>query len=76
MTLADDFARILAAHRRRRKLSQEALAELAGLSVSYVSMLERGLRSPPLGTLEQLANALRVRPLALLITPSPNPLSP
>ncbi len=71
MSLLDAFSQNLAAQRRRRKLSQEALAELAGFSVSYVSMLERGLRSPPLGTLEHIAKALRVPPLTLLQAPVP-----
>jgi len=38
----------------------------AGVSVSYISMLERGQRSPPLEMLEALAKALRVSPLELL----------
>jgi transcriptional regulator with XRE-family HTH domain len=50
----------------RRKLSQEALAHKASLSVSYISMLERGQRTPPLETLEVLAKALAVNPLNLL----------
>ncbi len=71
MSLPEAFSHNLAAQRRRRKLSQEALAERAGFSVSYVSMLERGLRSPPLETLEDLADALRVSPLTLLQAPVP-----
>ncbi len=65
-SLADKFADNLKSERMRRKLSQEALARKAGLSVSYISMLERGQRTPPLGTLEQLAKALSVNPLNLL----------
>jgi len=65
-SLADKFADNLKAERTRRKLSQEALAHKAGLSVSYISMLERGQRTPPLETLEQLAKALSVNPLNLL----------
>jgi transcriptional regulator with XRE-family HTH domain len=38
--------------------------------VSYVSMLERGLRVPPLETLEALAKALGVPPLDLLQKPA------
>ena len=37
-----------------------------GLSVAYVSMLERGLRSPPLETIEKMARALKVTPVSLL----------
>ena len=60
--LADKFAVNLKSERLRRKLSQEALAAKAGLSVSYISMLERGQRTPPLDTLESLAKALAVSP--------------
>ncbi len=64
--LADRFANNLKAERLRRKLSQEALANKAGLSVSYISMLERGQRTPPLDTLESIARALSVTASALL----------
>ena len=52
--------------RLRRKLSQETLAGKAGLSISYISMLERGQRTPPLDTLESLAKALGVGPASLI----------
>ena len=64
--LADKFANNLKNERLRRRLSQEALAGKARLSVSYISMLERGQRSPPLETLESLARALAVSPTQLL----------
>jgi transcriptional regulator with XRE-family HTH domain len=65
-TLADKFAANLKQERMRRRLSQESLAHKARLSVSYVSMLERGQRSPPLDTIESLAKALAVSPTHLL----------
>lgn len=46
--------------------SQEALAIKAGLSTSYVSMLERGIRTPSLEVIEALGKALRVDPVKLL----------
>jgi transcriptional regulator with XRE-family HTH domain len=64
--LADKFAVNLKNERLRRKLSQETLAAKARLSVSYISMLERGQRAPPLDTLESLAKALSVPPTSLL----------
>jgi transcriptional regulator with XRE-family HTH domain len=64
--LADKFAMNLKSERLRRKLSQEALATKARLSVSYISMLERRQRTPPLETLECLAKALAVSPTSLL----------
>lgn len=66
MSLAENFAANLKRTRLRHKRSQEALAQEAHLSVSYVSMLERGQRTPPLQTIEQLAGALGVRPIDLL----------
>lgn len=66
MPLIDTVARNLRHERTRQRLTQTDLAEKAGLSVSYVSMLERGLRNPPLETLDMLAKALRVDPLSLL----------
>ncbi len=64
--LADKFAVNLKSERLRRRLSQQSLAAKARLSVSYISMLERGQRTPPLDTLESLARALAVAPTALL----------
>ena len=52
--------------RSKKKLSQKALADKVGISVSYVSMLERGQRSPPLETIEKMAKALGVTPAILL----------
>jgi len=66
MTLGQLVTQNLRAARIKRKYSQEALAHRAGISVSYVSMLERGQRSPPLETLEILAHALGVPAVSLL----------
>jgi transcriptional regulator with XRE-family HTH domain len=64
--LAENFATNLAHGRKRKKLTQEKVASLMNVSVSYVSMLERGQRTPPLETVELAAAALGVEPLALL----------
>jgi transcriptional regulator with XRE-family HTH domain len=66
MGLAANFATNLKTQRLRRKLSQEVLAAKVGLSVSYISMLEREQRSPPLDTLESIAKSLGVKPTDLL----------
>ncbi len=66
MALANVVAENLHAARIRRNMSQEKVAEKAGLSVSYISMLERGERIPPLDTLEALAKALKMSALDLL----------
>src|SRR5689334_10948364 len=53
-------------HRRARSLTQEALADLVGLSVAYVSLIERGGRNPPFTTVVALARALAVPPSVLV----------
>ena len=65
MSLSKTVAQNLHAARTSRKLSQAAVASAAGVSVSYISMLERAQRSPPLATLEAVAKALRVSPVDL-----------
>lgn len=59
ITALPDFAQLLRQHRSQRGLTQEALAERAGISLASVSLLERGLiRSPQKGTLHLLVHAL------------------
>lgn len=52
--------------RRSKGLSQEALADLAGLHRTYVSSVERCERNATLDTLDKLAAALGVSPSRLL----------
>ena len=66
MSLLDRFAGSVRRLRSKKGLSQKALADTIGISVSYVSMLERGQRSPPLETIEKMARALKVTPASLL----------
>jgi transcriptional regulator with XRE-family HTH domain len=66
MDLLTRFAGNVRRLRAKKKLSQKALADKVGISVSYVSMLERGQRSPPLETIEKMAKALGVPPAQLL----------
>ena len=60
--LAKDFGFVLAHIRKQAGLSQEKLAELAGLDRTYISLLERGLRQPTLSTIFELAKALDTNP--------------
>ena len=52
--------------RKRRGMSQQKLAQRAGLSREYVARLEIGHHNPSLSTLQKLARALRVPVTALL----------
>ena len=52
------FGRVLRARREAAGISQEALALDAGLSTSYVKLLERGQRQPALAALIALARVL------------------
>lgn len=47
--------------REARGLTQEQLAEKAGVSRAYLARLEIGRHDPPLSTLEKLAKALKVK---------------
>ncbi|MFI5066777.1 MAG: helix-turn-helix domain-containing protein [Streptosporangiales bacterium] len=56
--------------RRQHGLSQERLADLAGISLTTAARLERQENSPCRGrTLARLAAALREEPSALLASP-------
>lgn len=46
--------------RTQRGLSQAELAELAGISISYLSLLERNKRDPNFSILEGIINALDI----------------
>ncbi len=60
------FAANLRARRLKLGLSQEALADKAGLDRTYISSCERGLRNVTLTSLAQLGAALGVEPWRLL----------
>ncbi|GIW38815.1 MAG: hypothetical protein KatS3mg075_296 [Meiothermus sp.] len=71
-TLRTLLAQNLRTLRYQRGLSQEDLADLAGLHRTYVSEVERGKRNLSLDNLERLANALQVEAAELV---SPNSFS-
>jgi transcriptional regulator with XRE-family HTH domain len=52
----------LQACRRKKQISQEQLAFDAAIHRTYVSMIERGVKSPTLGVLFRLCQALDVPP--------------
>jgi DNA-binding XRE family transcriptional regulator len=46
--------------RQERNLPQEDFAELIGISVDFLSLIERGINAPSFEKLEQMAKRLRV----------------
>lgn len=66
-----ELRRIVAQNLRRlrqdRGLTQEELADRAGLNRNYVGMVEREENAPTVDTLEALAKAMDIDPTALLV---------
>lgn len=46
--------------REERGMTQEALAQEAGVTVGHMSMIERGHSNPTWGTIKGIANALKI----------------
>jgi transcriptional regulator with XRE-family HTH domain len=59
-SLRKDFGSRLLAIRHERKLTQEQFAEHVGISVDFLSLIERGINAPSFETIEQMAKSLRV----------------
>ncbi|MCK0770308.1 helix-turn-helix domain-containing protein [Chromohalobacter canadensis] len=64
MDVRQAFGTALQRCRKRRGLSQEQFSEVS--SRTYLSSLERGLKSPTLAKVDELASVLGVHPLTLL----------
>ncbi len=64
--LRASFGARVRALRTARGLTQEQVAERAGLHWTFVSGVERGRRNPGLNTIGKLAQALDVAPAELL----------
>jgi len=52
--------------RQARKLSQEELAFQCNLDRTYISLIERGIRSPTVRTVVKLAEVLKVSPSEII----------
>jgi transcriptional regulator with XRE-family HTH domain len=59
-TLRKEFGNRLRTIRLERKLSQERFAEFVGISVDFLSLIERGRNAPSFETIEHMAKKLRV----------------
>ncbi len=60
-----NFGKILRRHREARGLSQEKLADIAGLHRTYLGGLERGERNPTLTSILRVCEALAIAPSQL-----------
>lgn len=61
-----DFGQRVKVARLEKRLTQEALAERAGVSTPFIGHIERGTRKASMETLVSIANALGTDPNALL----------
>jgi transcriptional regulator with XRE-family HTH domain len=59
--------------RNQRRLSQEQLAQRAGVHRTYVSDIERGMRNVSLQNIEKLARALEIPIVTLFADPDDKP---
>lgn len=64
MTFKNSFPAALKTVRKARGLSQEAFSDVS--SRTYMSSLERGLKSPTLSKVAELCEVMDVHPLTLL----------
>jgi len=65
MTLRKGFAKALRIVRKHKNLTQEDFSEVS--SRTYLSTLERGMKSPTLDKVEDLASVLGIHPATLLL---------
>lgn len=66
MDIRHQFGRIVRERRTAKSLTQEELAYRAGMSVPYLSDIERGRSAPSLAMLVDLAVGLEMHPADLL----------
>ena len=62
-----NFSKNLRTFRKLKRKTQKQVAMFAGVSQSYISDLELGIRSPSLKTAEKLSRVLKVSLLELLL---------
>tara|TARA_R110001592_G_scaffold240595_1_gene500633 strand:+ start:395 stop:616 length:222 start_codon:yes stop_codon:yes gene_type:complete len=66
MELKIAFGKTLKNLRIGKGFTQEKLAELSNLDVSFISMLENGKRQPTLATIFNISEALKIKPSLLI----------
>lgn len=61
MIIRDKLAQQLIIFRKNANISQEKLAELANVHRTYISQIERGLKSPTIEVVFSICNALTIK---------------
>ncbi len=64
MTLSARFGLALQQARKKKGLTQEDFSNVS--SRTYLSTLERGLKSPTIEKIEQISSVLKIHPMTLL----------
>ncbi|MCJ2021445.1 helix-turn-helix domain-containing protein [Methylobacterium sp. E-065] len=65
MDLRQAFGTNVRQHRRAVGMTQEHLAERVEVSIETIGKIERGVAAPSFDTVERIASALQISPLAL-----------
>jgi transcriptional regulator with XRE-family HTH domain len=66
VNLQERFGRVIRRRREATGISQEKLAELAGLHRTYISLLERGKRMPSIEVVRVVAASLKTTMTSLI----------
>jgi transcriptional regulator with XRE-family HTH domain len=69
-SLRKKFGQRLRSVRQERRMTQERFAELLGISVDFLSLIERGINAPSFEVLERMAGSLKM-PVMLLFDFTP-----
>jgi transcriptional regulator with XRE-family HTH domain len=64
--IQQEFGNVIRRRRGKAALSQEALADKAGLHRNYIGLLERGLRTPSIDVVRKLAIGLNTTMSSLI----------
>lgn len=68
-TLRQKFGSRVREIRAERGMTQERFAEITGISVDFLSLIERGINAPSFGTIERISKRLKIRVAALFTFP-------
>ena len=60
------FGMLLKRKRKEKKFSQQYLANKSGLNRTYISLMERGLKTPSLSTIFKLSSTLEIEASTLI----------